>query len=115
MFLVQPVKDLLGLDPRSPMRFSLAVCLVLIYIPNHESSETTSPATAAARREAEGSGAQAEGAETPRLTQGESAVRQATARPCDVAGGRERLEPAEPTELSPPAGLPFSGSGKIRA
>src|SRR6266852_2702414 len=101
--------------PGRELHFSLAPFLITRYIPNHDGCETTSPATAAARRKAAGGRTQAEGAETTRLPQGESAVRQATAPPCDVEGGQRRLESAQRAELSPLEGLPRSGSGKIRA
>src|SRR5207302_9798583 len=108
-------KGCIWFAPTASRHFLLASFLEILYIPNHEACETTSSATTAARRQAAGRWAQAEGAETPRLAQGESAVRQATACSCDPASGRSRLEPAERAELSPLEGLPCSGSGKIRA
>src|SRR5438132_3548850 len=115
MFLVQPVKDLLGLD--QSVRVVLFPCRMSPpqYIPNHEIGETTHPATTAARREAERGGAQAEGAQTARFAQGESAVRQAAARPRHLASGRARLEPAKRAQLSPAEGMSCSGCRKIRA
>src|SRR5438132_13136077 len=115
MFLVQPVKDLLGLD--QSVRVVLFPCRMSPpqYIPNHEIGETTHPATTAARRKAARRGAQAEGAQTARFAQGESAVRQAPARPRHLASGRPRLERARRAQLATADGISFSGCGNVRA